>query len=315
MDRRQLLSLLPAGLLAPAIGGSAQTSPAALAQAQRPLPSPSSGRQRNAPRGFETLPPIGMGTWLTFNIGDDTAQQEQRRQVLQRFFAAGGGMIDSSPMYGNAEWLLGELLPGVAHEGRLFAATKVWTPVEALGRLQLERSLKLWHVPRFDVLLVHNLLNWRAHLRTLREWKEQGRVRHIGISTSHAVANDEAARIIRGEALDVLQITYNFNDPSADPMMQLAAQRGLAVIINRPFDGGALFSRVGRRPLPGWAGEIDCAGWAEFFLKWVIAHPGVTCAIPATRRPEHMDENMRAGLGRLPDAAMRRRMESYVAAL
>lgn len=298
MDRRRLLSLLPAALLAQA--------PAVLAQ-----PQPSS--RRNTPRGFESLPPIGMGTWLTFNVGDDTAQQEQRRQVLQHFFAEGGGMIDSSPMYGSAEWLLGELLPAVAHQDKLFAASKVWTPFEARGPGQLEQSLRLWRVPRFDVLLVHNLLNWRAHLKTLRQWKEQGRVRFIGISTSHAVANDEAARIVRGEPLDVLQITYNFTDPSAEPVLNLAAERGLAVVINRPFDGGSLFGRAGNRPLPAWANEIDCANWAQYFLKWVVSHPAVTCAIPATRIPAHMDENMGARAGRMPDAAMRQRMQVHFA--
>lgn len=300
MDRRHLLSLLPAALLAQVVSVAAQ---------------PQSPSRRNTPRGFETLPPIGMGTWLTFDVGDDTAQQEQRRMVLERFFAANGGMIDSSPMYGNAEWLLGELLPVVPHEGKLFAATKVWTPFEWRGPGQLEQSLRLWRVPRFDVLLVHNLLNWRAHLKTLRQWKEQGRVRYIGISTSHAVANDEAARIVRNEPLDVLQITYNFTDPSAERVMNLAAERGLAVVINRPFDGGSLFGRVGNRPLPAWAKETDCANWAQFFLKWVVAHPAVTCAVPATRNPAHMDENMGARAGRMPDTAMRRRMLAHIAQL
>lgn len=295
-----MLSLLPAVLLAQAAGVSAQSQP--------PL-------RRNTPRGFDTLPPIGMGTWLTFNVGDDAAQQEQRRDVLQRFFAAGGGMIDSSPMYGNAEWLLGELLRVVPHEGRLFAATKVWTPFEWRGPGQLEQSLRLWRVPSFDVLLVHNLLRWRAHLKTLRQWKEQGRVRYIGISTSHAVANDEAARIVKNEPLDVLQITYNCTDPSAEPVMNLAAERGLAVVINRPFDGGSLFGRVGDRQLPAWAAEIDCANWARFFLKWVVSHPTVTCAIPATQNPAHMDENMGARAGRMPDAAMRRRMLAHITQL
>ena len=286
------------------------------AQAQPPLTvAPQPASRRNTPRGFATLPRIGMGTWLTFDIGDDAAEQEQRRRVLERFFAAGGGMIDSSPMYGNAEWLLRELLPAVAHEGKLFAATKIWTPFDARGPVQLEQSLKFWRVPRLDVVLVHNMLNWRAHLKTLRQWREQGRVRHIGISTSHAVANDEAARIVKNEPLDVLQITYNLNDSSAEPVMNLAVERGLAVVINRPFDGGALFDRVGSRPLPAWAQEIDCANWAQFFLKWVVAHPAVTCAIPATRIPAHMDENMGARDGRMPDAATRRRMSAHFATL
>lgn len=296
MDRRDFIAALPAALLAPAADTLAQTQPSF---------------RRNTPRGFEALPPIGLGTWLTFHVGDDPEAQEQRRQVLARFFAAGGGMIDSSPMYGQAEWLLGQLLPGVAHEGRLFAATKVWTPSAARGPGQLEQSLRFWGVPRFDVVLVHNLLNWRAHLKTLRAWQEQGRVRYIGISTSHAVANDEAARIVKSERLDVLQITYNFADTSAEPVMNLAAERGLAVVINRPFDGGSLFGRIGNRPLPAWAGDIDCANWAQFFLKWIVSHPAVTCAIPATANPAHMDENMGARAGRMPDAALRRNMLAH----
>jgi len=260
------------------------------------------------------VPPIGLGTWITFDVDpSDGAAAAQRREVLQRFFAAGGGMIDSSPMYGRAEQLLGELLPALPHHGKLVAASKVWTPFDRLGPSQLERSLALWRVPRFDVLLVHNLLNWRAHLKTLRQWQEQGRVRRIGISTSHGRRHDEAARILRAEKIDVLQITYNLADGSAENVMNLAAERGLAVVINRPFDGGDLFGRVGRRPLPGWArDEIDCTHWSQFFLKWVVAHPAVTCAIPATRNPAHLDENMGARLGRRPDAAMRRRMQAFL---
>jgi diketogulonate reductase-like aldo/keto reductase len=215
-------------------------------------------------------------------------------------------------MYGNSEWLLGQLLPSVEQRGSLFAATKVWTPLDRLGPVQFEQSLKLWKLPRFDVLLVHNLLNWRAHLKSLRKWKDEGRVRFIGISTSHAVANDEAARIIRAEPLDVLQITYNFTDPSAEAVMNLAAEKGLAVVINRPFDGGSLFDRVGRKPLPAFAVETDCTNWAQFFLKWIVAHPAVTCAIPATRVPEHCAQNMGARLGRMPDAAMRAKMAAAV---
>jgi diketogulonate reductase-like aldo/keto reductase len=304
MNRRHALCLIPA------------LSAALTAQTPRAQSSPAqSAIRRNLPRGFESLPPIGLGTWLTFNIGDDATEYEQRRQVLKRFFDADGGMIDSSPMYGKAEWLLGELLPTVPHQGKLFTETKVWTPFDRLGPVQFEQSLKLWRVPQFDVLLVHNLLNWRAHLKSLRKWKEQGRVRYIGISTSHAVANDEAARIVRSEPLDVLQITYNFSDPSAEFAMNLAAERGLAVVINRPFDGGNLFDKAGSRPLPSWASEIDCNNWAQFFLKWVIAHPAVTCAIPATRVPAHLDQNMGARLGRMPDAALRRRMADHYRSL
>jgi diketogulonate reductase-like aldo/keto reductase len=295
MNRRALLSAGACAAIAAASGAGAQHAP----RIQRPMG-----------RSGSPLPVIGLGTWLTFDVGGDLAEQQQRRQVLQRFFASGGGMIDSSPMYGRAQWLLGELLPSLPHEGRLVSATKVWTPFDRLGPSQLEHSLKLWRVPRFDVLLVHNLLNWRVHLKTLRMWQDEGRVRWIGVSTSHGNKHDEAERVIRNEAIDVLQITYNFADTRAEPLMNLAAERGLAVVINRPFDGGALFSRIGSRQLPAWAGEIDCANWAQFFLKWIVAHPAVTCAIPATRNPAHVDQNMGAGAGRLPEAALRRRMQA-----
>jgi diketogulonate reductase-like aldo/keto reductase len=293
MNRRQVLALAPALL-----GATSQGA------ARRPLA-----------RSGESLPVIGMGTWITFDVGSDAGEVAQRQQVLQRFFAAGGGMIDSSPMYGHAQWLLGQLLPSVPHEGKLWAATKVWTPFDRLGADQIEESLKLWGVPRFDVLLVHNLLNWRAHLKTLRQWKEAGRVRTIGISTSHGRAHDEAERVIRNETLDVLQITYNLSDASAERVMSVAAERGMGVVINRPFDGGDLFGRVRGRALPAWAGEIECANWAQFFLKWVVSHPAVTCAIPATHQPQHMDQNMAAGLGTLPDAAQRRRMQAWLTQL
>jgi len=293
MHRRQLVALAPA-LLA-----------ASLAPAATP--------RRAFARSAEVLPPIGLGTWLTFNVGDDSTQQQQRREVLQRFFAAGGGMIDSSPMYGRAEWLLGQLLPTVPHQGRLIAASKVWTPFDRWGPSQLEESLKLWGLPRFDVLLVHNLLNWRAHLKTLRQWKERGRVRVIGISTSHGRAHDEVERLLRTETLDVLQITYNLADTSAEPLLELAAERGMGVVINRPLDGGALFDRVSGRTLPEWAAEFDAHSWAQCFLKWVVSHPAVSCAIPATRVPAHLDDNMAAGRGRMPDAAQRRRLQAWIA--
>jgi diketogulonate reductase-like aldo/keto reductase len=259
------------------------------------------------------FPPIGLGTWLTFDVRGDAAELERRRIVLERFFAAGGGMIDSSPMYGRAEWVLGQLLPVVPHAGRLVAASKVWTPFDARGPGQLSASLSLWGLPRFDVLLVHNLLNWRAHLKTLRQWKDEGRVRHIGVSTSHGRAHDTAVHVLRNEPVDVLQITYNLADTSAEPVMRLAAERGVAVVANRPFDGGALFGALGRRPLPGWAAEIDAANWAQVMLKWIVSHPAVTCAIPATQDPAHVVENMGAAVGRRPDAPLRRRIESLLA--
>ena len=261
------------------------------------------------------LPPIGLGTWLTFDIGDDAGELARRAEVLKRFFDAGGGMVDSSPMYGRAEWVLGQLLPTIPHAGRLVAASKVWTPFEARGEGQLRQSLGLWGLPRLDVLLVHNLLNWRAHLKTLRRWKDAGLVRRIGVSTSHGRAHDTAMQVLRNEPIDVLQITYNLADASAEPVMNAAAERDVAVVINRPFDGGALFGPVSSRPLPGWAAEMDAANWAQVFLKWVVSHPAVTCAIPATQDPAHLVQNMGAARGRRPDAALRRRIAETVGRL
>lgn len=299
MDRRRLLSLAPAAALALAA-----------------VPAQAQVHRRPFARLGESLPVIGLGTWLTFDV-EDLTEHTACRNVLLRFFAAGGGMIDSSPMYGRAERVLGELLPALPqHQGRLVAASKVWTPLANLGPVQLRQSLALWGMPRFDVLLVHNMLNWRAHLKLLRRWKDEGRVRAIGISTSHGRGHDEARQIIGRENIDVLQITYNLADASAEPVMALAAEQGMAVVINRPLDGGGLFSRTRRQPLPEWAArELDCENWAQFFLKWVVAHPAVTCAIPATRQPMHLDENMGAARGRLPDAAQRGRMQSLFASL
>ena len=298
---------------APVLAALAGAAPWRAAVAAATDPSPAR-LQRPFGRGGRTVPAIGMGTWLTFDVGDDVAEREQRRQVLQRFFAAGGGMIDSSPMYGSAERVVGDLLPAVPHEGRLVAATKVWTPVTGLGPGQLERSLQAWRLPRVDVLLVHNLLNWRAHLKLLRRAQDDGRALRIGVSTSHGNRHDDVERILKSEPIDVLQITYNLADTRAEPLLALAAERGVGVVINRPYDGGRLFDAVGRRALPAWAAEAGCATWPVFFLKWIVAHPAVGCAIPATRQAQQMDEYMAAGLGPLPDSAMRRRMHAWVSA-
>lgn len=296
MHRRHLLSLASGAFAGLTAGTRAAETPA-------------------LPREALARAPIGLGTWLTFDVGDDHAEKALRREVLLRFLAAGGGMVDSSPMYGRAEALLGELLPGLTQRERVIAATKVWTPLEAMGPGQLAHSLRLWGLPRFDVLLVHNLLNWRAHLKTLRRWKDAGRVRWIGVSTSHGRAHDEVEQLLRNEPLDVLQITYNLADARAEPLLHLAAERGLAVVINRPYDGGRLFTHVGQHAPPGWAAEAGCPDWPAFFLKWIVAHPAVSCAIPATTQPAHLDQNMAARLGTRPDASQRQRMSALIRAL
>ncbi len=260
--------------------------------------------KRTIPASGERIPAVGLGTWLTFDVPLGNAEALARRaQVLQRFWAGGGALIDSSPMYGTAEAVLGELLPRPAPQ--LFSATKVWTPLTLYGPTQLRRSLALWKLPRVDLLQVHNLLNWQSHLKTLREWKDDGRARYIGITTSHGRANDEAAAILKREKLDFLQITYNPHDRSAEPAMALAAERGVAVIINRPFDGGAVLDRLSRRTLPGIAAEFGCSSWATLVLKWALSNPLVTCAIPATTDPAHVDQNLAALQGVLPQGRQR----------
>jgi diketogulonate reductase-like aldo/keto reductase len=261
------------------------------------------------PASGERLPVIGMGSWITFDVGDDADARAQRVRVLQAFFDHGGALVDSSPMYGSAQEVIGHALGRVSNARALFAATKVWTLGRGAGIRQVEDAERLWGVARFDLMQVHNLLDWETHLPTLKAMKAAGRLRHVGVTTSHGRRHDDLEALMRREPLDFVQLTYNLADREAEQrLLPLAAERGIAVIANRPFQGGALFRRVRGRPLPGWAAEIDCTNWAQAMLKFVVGHPAVTCAIPATSRVEHMIENMGAGFGRLPDAALRRRM-------
>lgn len=281
---------------------------------------------RPIPASGERIPAIGMGTWLTFDIGgagNEDVQRDRRRAVLQAFFDRGGRLIDSSPMYGSAESVIGTLLrPGsnaIRGRDRLFAATKVWTIGEAAGRGQMETSIALWRGEQnaraagpFDLIQIHNMLDWRTHLQTLTAWKAAGRIRYLGITTSHGNRHEALEAALKRERFDFVQFTYNLADRAAESrLLPLAQDRGAAVIVNRPFDGGRLFDRAAQRPLPAWAAEAGMGSWAEFFLKFVISHPAVTCAIPATSRPEHMAENMAALRGPMPDAALRARMAEY----
>ena len=264
----------------------------------------------------ERLPAIGLGTWLTFDVNEAALAQTQLLPVLQTFFDHGGVLIDSSPMYGASEEVIGDLLPLVKNKPALFAASKVWTMGQNRGINQMEASRKLWRVARFDLMQIHNMLDWEAHLETLKKWKSEGRVRYIGITTSHGRRHEAMEKVMAKEPFDFVQFTYNIVDREAEQrLLPLAAERGIGVIINRPFQGGALFNRVRNKPLPSWAAEFDCRNWAQFFLKFIIAHPAVTCAIPATSQAAHMQENIGAGSGRLPDAATRRRMVQYFEAI
>jgi diketogulonate reductase-like aldo/keto reductase len=268
------------------------------------------------PATGERIPAIGMGSWITFNVGRDRDRRAQRVKVLQTFFDLGGGLIDSSPMYGSSEEVIGHCLAQISNKGSLFSATKVWTLLRALGVRQMNASRELWGVDRFDLMQIHNMLDWSAHIETLKQWKAEGRIRYIGMTTSHGTRHEALAKTMAEQPLDVVQFTYNILDREAERrLLPLAAARQLAVIINRPFRQGALIDTAKRHKLPEWASEIDCANWAQFLLKFIVSHPTVTCAIPATSRVDHMRENMGALHGRLPDKAMRERMIRYVEAL
>lgn len=263
----------------------------------------------------ESIPAIGMGSWLTFDVARG-AEREGRARVLQAFFDGGGTLLDSSPMYGYAEEVLGELIAKTRRPQPAFTATKVWTPTRFLGVRQMESSLRLWGVNRLDLLQIHNMLDWETHLVTLREWKAAGRIRYLGITTSHGRRHADLEAAMKRERFDFVQFTLNLADQDAQArLLPLAADRGAAVIVNRPFDGGDLFGAVKGKALPGWAAEIDCANWAQVFLKYAISHPAVTCAIPATSSAAHMAENIGALRGRLPDAALRKRIASDFARL
>ena len=271
---------------------------------------------RPIPATGELLPAIGVGTWITFNAGTAPAARAPLLPVMQTFFERGGTMIDSSPMYGTSEAVIGDLLKRTPRRQQAFAATKVWTYGKAAGERQMEHSRELWGVPKFDLIHIHNMLDWETHVETLQAWKAAGRVRYLGITTSHGRRHGELEKALTKAPFDFVQFTYSLYDREAERrLLPLAAERRIAVVVNRPFDGGAMFDAVKGRPLPAWAREFDCANWAQFFLKYIVAHPAVTVAIPATSKVEHMAENMGALYGRLPDPEMRGRMARHYASL
>jgi aryl-alcohol dehydrogenase-like predicted oxidoreductase len=268
---------------------------------------------RPVPSSGELLPAVGLGTWRTFAVGAASADREPLREVLRRFVGLGGRVVDSSPMYGAAETVVGDLAAELGLLATLFVATKVWTTGREAGRGQMERSLRRLRVARLDLMQIHNLVDWPTHLRTLRDWKAAGRIRYLGVTHSMASAHGELERVMRSEPLDFVQLNYSLAEREAERrLLPLARDRGIAVLVNRPYAEGALFQRVRGHQLPPWAADFDCASWGQFFLKWVLAHPAVTCVIPATSKPDHLTDNMRAGAGALPDTAARGRMAAHL---
>ena len=293
-----------------ALAGAAALPAHAQAQGQASAPAP---QTRAIPRSGEALPLVGLGSWITFNVGNDAAAREACADVMQAFFASGGRLIDSSPMYGSSQAVIGHGLRRGGALARVFAADKVWVSPASRGPAQMETSRALWGVPRFDLLQVHNLLAWQEHLPLPLEMKAAGRVRYVGITTSEGRRHDEMEQIMRSQPLDFVQLSYSLRDRRAEQrLLPLAQERGIAVIANRPFEQGSLLRQLQRHPLPPWAGEWQCTSWAQLALKFVISHPAVTCAIPATTRVDHVRENLGTARGPLPDAAMRRRAAAHV---
>lgn len=309
MSRAEFLRLAAAAALAfgagvPAFGNAAVAN--AASEKEKPM------HKRPIPSTGELLPVIGCGTWQTFDVGTASEERAPLAEVLRILFEAGGSVIDSSPMYGRSEAVAGDLLAQLKAHDKAFVATKVWTQGREAGIVQMQRSMQLLRDDRIELMQIHNLLDWRAHLPTLRAWKKEGRIRYLGLTHYTASAYDELESIMRSEKLDFIQINYSLDDRQAErSLLPLAADRGIAVLVNRPFGGGTLLRSLASTPLPPWAGEIECDSWAQILLKYVVSHPAITCAIPGTSRPKHMSDNCKAGMGIIPDDAMRRQMVSF----
>ena len=296
--------LAASALCATILGGQASAQSKGQSMADEKM------ERRKIPASGEELPVIGLGTWQGFDVGESAEERAPLAGVLDALFESGGSVIDSSPMYGAAEGVVGDLLvQKKTPREKAFIATKVWTRGRDAGIAQMRQSMKLLRVSRLDLMQVHNLVDWRVHLATLREWKREKRIRYLGVTHYDSSAYGELESIMRSEKLDFVQLNYALDDRAAEErLLPLAAERGIAVLVNRPFGGGGLLRRLRDRPLPSFAGEIGCESWGQFLLKFVLANPAVTCAIPGTGKPEHMRENARAGFGSFPDAAMRARM-------
>jgi diketogulonate reductase-like aldo/keto reductase len=300
--RRRALLAAMGGTLIPAGGAFI---PAAFSQEQR--------LNRKIPSSGEDLPAIGLGTWQVFDVGSDPSSRLPLKEVLR---ILGAGLVDSSPMYGSSETVAGDLVAELGLRDKLFMATKVWTSGRAEGIRQMEDSFRKLRVKTMDLMQVHNLLDVATHTKTLQEWKAQKRVRYIGITHYTSSAYAEVERWLDTRQYDFLQINYSLGERESEKRILGKAQsQGVAVIVNRPFAEGALFRKVKGKALPSWAAELGIASWAQYFLKWIVSHPAVTCAIPGTGRPEHMRDNVGAGLGPMPDAAQRRRMLEHFESL
>jgi len=303
LTRRELCGLLGAAAFATGLPGTPATAATTMAT-------------RKVPSSGEAMPVIGMGSSGTFNVGSSAAERKPLSEVLQIFSAGGGTIIDTSPMYGKSEAVLGDLIAESATRKKFWLATKVWTEGREAGAKQIAESMRLLRTERLELLQIHNLLDWQAHVPTIRSLQESGKLRYSGITHYKASAHEPLKRVLSKEKFDWVQFNYSLTEREAEQrLLPFCQENGIAVMINRPFADGAMFSRVKDKPLPPWAAEIGCKTWAQFFLRFVVSHPAVTCAIPATSKPRHMSDNVAAGSAPLPDSKQRARMATYFADL
>ncbi|HYG41250.1 MAG TPA: aldo/keto reductase [Cytophagales bacterium] len=269
--------------------------------------------KRKIPKSGELLPVVGVGTWQTFDVGETASEMAPLKEVLRLLIENGGSVIDSSPMYGRSEKVAGQLIKDLGIRKSIFCATKVWTNGREAGIRQMEQSMDLMNANPMDLMQIHNLVDWKMHLPVLRDWKEKGKIRFIGITHYHEGAFDQVEQVMKKEPLDFIQINYSIRSRDAENiLLPLARDKGIAVLINQPFESGSLFSYVKGKKLPEWAKEFDCNSWAQFFLKFILSNSYVTCVIPGTDNPKHLIDNVQAGFGRFPDDAMKKRMVDLI---
>ncbi len=269
--------------------------------------------KRTIPSSGEAIPAIGMGTWLTFDINPAGTALQTRIDILKTFFEGGGSLIDSSPMYGQSEEVLGHCLKALQFPANTFSASKVWTSGQQAGQQQMEESRRLWQLQKFTLMQIHNLLDWKAHMASLLDWKEKGRIKYLGITTYGGLKHEMFANIMKNYPIDFIQLTYNILDREAEQkLLPLAADKGIAVIANRPLQGGQLFNYVSNKKFPAWALDLGCENWAQFFLKYIVSNPAITCAIPATSKVNHMKKNIASLRGELPNGKARSKMYDFI---